>query len=122
MTAEGLQSNRKRIICIIIERQIFLDENIKAKIISYVIITSNIKNNTARLIIGIIVAFIVGYGAIGLISLDYKTDERNYNNGICSICNEKLDLFDIEYHRGAGDEYYYKCKNNHLVRTSHHFD
>ena len=84
--------------------------------------TSNIKNNTARLIIGIIVAFIVGYGAIGLLSLDYKTDERNYNNGICSICNEKLDLFDVEYHRGAGDEYYYKCKNNHLVRTSHHFE
>ena len=38
------------------------------------IFTSNIKNNTARLIIGIIVAFIIGYGAIGLISLDYKTD------------------------------------------------
>ena len=51
-----------------------------------------------------------------------KTDEKNYNNGICSICNEKLDLFDIEYHRGSGDEYYYKCKNNHLVRTSHHFE
>ena len=38
------------------------------------IFTSNIKNNTARLRIGIIVAFIIGYGAIGLISLDYKTD------------------------------------------------
>ena len=34
--------------------------------------TSNIKNNAARLIIGIIVAFIIGYGAIYLISLDYK--------------------------------------------------
>ena len=84
--------------------------------------TSNIKNNTARLIIGIIVAFIIGDGVIYLISLDYKTDERNYNNGICSICNEKLDLFDIEYHRGYGDEYFYKCENNHLVRTSHYFD
>ena len=84
--------------------------------------TSNIKNNVARLIIGIIVAFIIGYGVIYLISLDYKTDERNYNNGICSICNEKLDLFDIEYHRGYGDEYFYKCENNHLVRTSHYFD
>ena len=80
------------------------------------------KNNIARLIIGIIVAFVIGYGVIYLISLDYKTDERNYNNGICSICNEKLDLFDIEYHRGYGDEYFYKCKNNHLVRTSHHFE
>ena len=86
------------------------------------IFTSNIKNNVARLIIGIIVAFIIGYGVIYLISLDYKTDERNYNNGICSICNEKLDLFDIEYHRGYGDEYFYKCENNHLVRTSHYFD
>ena len=86
------------------------------------IFTSNIENNVARLIIGIIVAFIIGYGVIYLISLDYKTDERNYNNGICSICNEKLDLFDIEYHRGYGDEYFYKCENNHLVRTSHYFD
>ena len=86
------------------------------------IFTGNIKNNVARLIIGIIVAFIIGYGVIYLISLDYKTDERNYNNGICSICNEKLDLFDIEYHRGYGDEYFYKCENNHLVRTSHYFD
>ena len=86
------------------------------------IFTGNIKNNVARLIIGIIIAFIIGYGVIYLISLDYKTDERNYNNGICSICNEKLDLFDIEYHRGYGDEYFYKCENNHLVRTSHYFD
>ena len=86
------------------------------------IFKSKIKNNVARLIIGIIVAFIIGYGVIYLISLDYKTDERNYNNGICSICNEKLDLFDIEYHRGYGDEYFYKCENNHLVRTSHYFD
>lgn len=86
------------------------------------IFTGNIKNNVARLIIGIIVAFVIGYGVIYLISLDYKTDERNYNNGICSICNEKLDLFDIEYHRGYGDEYFYKCENNHLVRTSHYFD
>ena len=86
------------------------------------IFTSNIKNNVARLIIGIIVAFVIGYGVIYLISLDYKTDERNYNNGICSICNGKLDLFDIEYHRGYGDEYFYKCENNHLVRTSHYFD
>lgn len=86
------------------------------------IFTGSIKNNIARLIIGIIVAFVIGYGTIYLISLDYKTDERNYNNGICSICNEKLDLFDIEYHRGYGNEYFYKCKNNHLVRTSHHFD
>ena len=84
--------------------------------------TNNIKNNIARLVIGIIIAFITGYGAMCLISLDYKIDEKNYNNGICSICNEKLDLFDIEYHRGSGDEYYYKCKNNHLVSTSHHFD
>lgn len=84
--------------------------------------TGSIKNNVARLIIGIIIAFVIGYGVIYLISLDYKTDEKNYNNGICSICNEKLDLFDIEYHRGYGDEYFYKCKNNHLVRTSHHFD
>ena len=84
--------------------------------------TNNIKNNIARLVIGIIIAFITGYGAMCLISLDYKIDEKNYNNGICSICNEKLDLFDIEYHRGSGDEYYYKCKNNHLVRTSHHFE
>ena len=52
----------------------------------------------------------------------YKIDEKNQNNGICSICNEKLDLFDIEYHRGYGDEYFYKCENNHLVRTSHYFD
>lgn len=86
------------------------------------IFTGSIKNNIARLIIGIIVAFVIGYGVIYLISLDYKTDEKNYNNGICSICNEKLDLFDIEYHRGYGDEYFYKCENNHLVRTSHHFD
>ena len=86
------------------------------------IFTSNIKNNVARLIIGIIVAFVIGYGVIYLISLDYKTDERNYNNGICSICNGKLDLFDIEYHRGYGDEYFYKCENNHLVRTSHYFE
>ena len=84
--------------------------------------TSNIKNNIARLIIGVIVAFVIGYGVIYLISLDYKEDEKNYNNGICSICNEKLDLFDIEYYRGYGNEYFYKCKNNHLVRTSHHFE
>ena len=84
--------------------------------------TSNIKNNIARLITGIIIAFIIGFGIIGLISLDYKEDEKNYNNGICSICNEKLDLFDIEYHRGYGNEYFYKCKNNHLVSTSHHFE
>ena len=86
------------------------------------IFTSNIKNNVARLIIGIIVAFIIGYGVIYLISLDYKTVERNYNYGIFSIFNEKLDLIDIEYHRGYGDEYFYKCENNHLVRTSHYFD
>ena len=86
------------------------------------IFTSNMKNNIAKLIVGLIVAFIIGYGAIYLVSLDYKRDVRNYNNGICSICNEKLDLFDIEYYRGYGNEYFYKCKNNHLVRTSHHFD
>ena len=84
--------------------------------------TSNIKNNIARLIIGIIIAFVIGFGIIYLISLDYKEDEKNYNNGICSICNEKLDLFDIEYHRGYGNEYFYKCKNNHLVSTSHYFE
>ena len=86
------------------------------------IFTSNMKNNIVKLIVGLMIAFIIGYGAIYLVSLDYKRDVRNYNNGICSICNEKLDLFDIEYHRGYGDEYFYKCKNNHLVRTSHHFE
>ena len=84
------------------------------------IFTSNMKNNIVKLIVGLVVAFIIGYGAICLVSLDYKQDEINYNNGICSICNEKLDLFDVEHHRGSGDDYYYKCKNNHLVKTSHY--
>lgn len=85
------------------------------------ITTSEIKNNIAKIIIGTIIAFVVGFGLVGLLMLEYKSDKNNWNNGICSCCNEPLEIFDIEHSRSGSDYYYYKCSNEHIVRTTNLF-
>ena len=85
------------------------------------IFTSGIKNNIARAILGIIIALMVGFGVVGLLEMERLNDEKRWNNGVCSVCDEELELFDVEHHRNSGDTYYYKCKNGHLVKTSNHF-
>ena len=86
------------------------------------IFTSGMKNGIAKVIIGAVIASVIGFGLIGLVKLEYNGDAKRWNNGICTTCGTAFDLFDIEYHRNSGDTYYYKCENGHLIKTTNYFE
>lgn len=86
------------------------------------IFTSGMKNGIAKVIIGAVIAFSIGFGLIGLVKLEYNGDVKRWNNGICTTCGTAFDLFDIEHHRNSGDTYYYKCENGHLIKTTNYFE
>lgn len=86
------------------------------------IFTSGMKDGIAKVIIGIVLAFAVGFGVIGLFGLEYKGDTKRWNNGTCTTCGTAFELFDIEHHRNSGNTYYYKCENGHLIKTANYFE
>lgn len=85
------------------------------------VFTSEMENNLGRLVLGVLIAFAIGFGIVGLIKLEYDFDAKRWNNGICSTCGKSLELFDVEHHR-TGDTYYYKCENGHLLKAMNHFE
>lgn len=86
------------------------------------ILTSEMKDGVMKIIVGTVIAFIIGFGVIGLIELEYEKDFKKWNNGTCTTCDTAFDLFDIEHHRNGGDTYYYKCENGHLIKTANYFE
>lgn len=86
------------------------------------IFTSEMKGGIAKVIIGIVVAFAIGFGISGLIKLEHERDAKRWNNGTCTTCGTAFDLFDIEHRRNGGDTYYYKCENGHLIKTANYFE
>ena len=86
------------------------------------IFTSGMKNGIAKVIIGTVLAFAIGFGVMGLFGLEYKGDAKRWNNGTCATCGTAFELFDIEHHNSSGNTYYYKCENGHLIKTSNYFE
>lgn len=62
-------------------------------------------------IIGIVLAVAIGCGIGGLITLQTKGDDKTWNNGYCTECNEPYKFVNKVHHRNGGDEYYYTCDN-----------
>ena len=84
--------------------------------------TSGMKDGIAKVIIGTVIAFAIGFSVIGLIQLEYNGDAKRWNNGTCATCGTAFDLFDIEHHQNSGNTYYYKCENGHLIKTANYFE
>ena len=62
-------------------------------------------------IMGIIIAVAIGCGISGLITLQNKGDDKAWNNGYCTECNEPYKFTSAIHHKNGGDEYYYTCDN-----------
>lgn len=86
------------------------------------IFTSGMKDGVAKVIISIIIALIIGFGAMGLLEFEYQGNSKRWNNGTCTTCGTTFELFDIEHSRNGGNTYYYKCENGHLIKTTNYFE
>lgn len=84
--------------------------------------TSGMKDGIAKVVLGTVIAFAIGFSVIGLIQLEYNGDAKRWNDGTCTICGTAFDLFDIECHRNGIKTYYYKCENGHLIKTANYFE
>lgn len=63
-----------------------------------------------RILAIIIIILIVGLIGIGIAKLEDINDEKTYNNGICSVCNQIADYKLVNVEKRY-DLYYYKCSH-----------
>ena len=85
------------------------------------ILTSGIRNKIINIIVTIILALVIGFGLTGLLFLEYKADEQQFNGGYCE-CGGEWDLFDVEYRKNSGSLYFYKCKEcKEIIRLNSDF-
>lgn len=69
-------------------------------------------------IVGIIIALVIGCSISGLILLQNKSDNEEWNNGYCTECNKPYKLTDVKHHNNGDYEYYYICDNcGHIIVT-----
>ena len=74
------------------------------------ILTMKLEGKT-RIIIAVILAFVIGFGLLKILMLNVETENKEWNNGICTECGGKYEFQSSSYRRHSNDEYYYKCKN-----------
>lgn len=78
----------------------------------------HIEHKVLSILVSIAIACAVGVALGGLITLDFKGKEEKYNNGICTECQGKLDLLNIDRTRLGGEVYYYECEDcGRIVRV-----
>lgn len=74
------------------------------------IFTSGMKDGWKKVIVSIIIAFIIGFGINGLITIEQESYNNAWNNGQCE-CGTEWTLVDIERSRYGKKFYYYQCDN-----------
>ena len=67
--------------------------------------------------LGIIIIMLIAiFGA----NFQYKQDEKNYNQGICTLCDGYYIFSGTAHIKNSGDLYYYTCdKCNHTIKVHH---
>lgn len=88
--------------------------------IALCIVNAIIEDNkpTEKWIIGTILTLTIGFSISGLILLQNKSDNEEWNNGYCTECNKPYKLTDVKHHNNGDYEYYYTCDNcGHIIVT-----
>lgn len=67
------------------------------------------KHEWGKKIIATILAFVIGFGIAGLLTLEAKHDANQWNGGKCPNCNVKWSLASVDHIHNGGTYYYYVC-------------
>lgn len=79
--------------------------------------TCKMKKPIPHFIVATIISLIVGFSIGGLLTFDNLSQKEKWNNGICAKCGEEWHFQSAN--KGIGTpNYYYVCKNNHIIKTS----
>ena len=75
------------------------------------------KDFATPIIIFLVLALAFAIMIIGT-RYEVKQDEKEYNNGICSLCGGEYKFTSAVHYRNGGDRYYYTCDEcGHTIET-----
>ncbi len=73
-------------------------------------VTISIKKQAIRAIVTIIIALVIGAMITSISFLEYRYDEKTWNNGYCE-CGGNWRLVDVVHYKNSGNKYYYECED-----------
>ena len=73
-----------------------------------------------QIITMILISGLIGAGLAFLLSTEHKTEDKTWNNGICTECSRDMELVSVTATKSNNKTYYYKCNGCGNVITLKH--
>ena len=83
------------------------------------IVTSSMEG-IKQIITMILISGLIGTGLAFLLSTEHKTEDKTWNNGICTECSGNMELISVTATKSNNKTYYYKCDNcGNVIELDH---
>ena len=83
------------------------------------IVTSSMEG-IKQIITMILISGIIGAGLAFLLSTEHKTEDKTWNNGICTECSGDMELISVTATKSNNKTYYYKCNDcGNIIELDH---